>query len=140
VAVPVGFAVFVHLRRRSGALVLATARVSRNPAGTVHAGNAAPGIFHGQVLRTEVHGVLRAAGGNSRQLARSTNAETKANGAGSRSADARAGANRRVARRHLGLKIEVPRFGLALASALTSNRLESRFDRVFYNLSRDMTI
>src|SRR2546430_11682395 len=61
-AMPFGFAVPVYLRRRTGALVLAAARVPRNSAGAVHTGYAAPRVLHQEVLRATVHGFLRAAG------------------------------------------------------------------------------
>ena len=49
-ALPLGVALSVHLRGRTGALVFATARVSGDSAGGVHSGNAAPGVFYGEVL------------------------------------------------------------------------------------------
>ena len=64
-AMPVGLAVFVYLRGRAGALVLAATRVSGDSAGAVHDGNAAAGILRREVLRAEVHRFLRAAGRDS---------------------------------------------------------------------------
>jgi len=52
----------VHLRRRAGALVLATAGVSGDSAYAVHAGDAPPRVLYQEVLRGAVHGFVRAAG------------------------------------------------------------------------------
>ena len=82
-ALPVGFAVFVRMRRRAGALVLATAWVSGNSTGGIHDGNAAPGVLYGEVLRAEMYGLLCAASGDAGQLAWQTDAETDAHGAAS---------------------------------------------------------
>jgi MoaA/NifB/PqqE/SkfB family radical SAM enzyme len=64
-AMPVGIEIFIYLRARLGALVFATARLSRNSAGAIYAGDAAPRIFHGEILRAAMHRFLRAAGGHS---------------------------------------------------------------------------
>ena len=82
-AVPFGFAVFVYLRGWAGALVFAAARVSGNSAGAIYAGDAAPGILDEEVLRAAVHGFVRAAGGDSGQLARSAEFEADADEADS---------------------------------------------------------
>ena len=73
--VPGRFALPVHLRRRAGALVLATARISRDSAGGIYGGDAAAGVFDAQELRADVHGELRATGGNPGQLARGADDE-----------------------------------------------------------------
>src|SRR5882762_3289999 len=65
-ALPFGVAVPLHLRRRAGALVLATAGVSGDSAYAVHAGDAPPRVLYQEVLRGAVHGFVRAAGGHSR--------------------------------------------------------------------------
>jgi len=62
--VPLGIAIPLHLRGRAGALVLAAARVSRDSAGAVHAGDAPPGVLDQEVLRAAMHGFVRAAGGD----------------------------------------------------------------------------
>ena len=82
-ALPVGLAVFVYLRGWLGALVLAAARVSGDSAGGLYAGDAAPGVLDGKVLRAEVHGFLRATGGHTGQLARPAEPQAYADGAAS---------------------------------------------------------
>src|SRR5437016_14370962 len=93
---PVWRAVSVYLRGWTGALVFAAAQVSGDTARTVHAGNAAPPVPHGKVLRPAVHGFLRTAGRHAGQLARAANAEARARDAARTPAGA--GANRSGAR------------------------------------------
>src|SRR5215469_5973062 len=104
---PVGRALSVCLRGWAGALVFAAARVSGDTARTVHAGNAAPPVLHGKVLRAALHGFLRTASRHAGQLARAADAEASA-GDAARSA-AGTGANRSRARRFLIRKV-VPCF------------------------------
>ena len=78
---PVGLAVFVRLRGWIGALVLATAGVSRDTAGGIYDGDAAPGIPYGEILRAKVYGVVRTAGGDAGQLAGAAESEASADGA-----------------------------------------------------------
>src|SRR6202011_915251 len=75
-ALPLRLALSLYLRGWPGALVFAAAWLSGYSADAVHAGNAPPRIFHGQILRTALHRFLRAAGGDSGQLARSANPQT----------------------------------------------------------------
>ena len=77
-ALPVRFKVSVHLRGWAGALVLAAARLSSYSAFEIHAGNAPAGIFDRQILRSALHGILRAADRDIGQLARSAEFETDA--------------------------------------------------------------
>jgi hypothetical protein len=66
---PVGCAVFVYLRGWTSALVFAATRISGNSASGVHAGDAATGIFNGQVLRAKMYSIVRAADRDFGQLA-----------------------------------------------------------------------
>src|SRR3990172_7423150 len=59
----------LHLRERPGALLLAAARLPRHPARGVHRGAAPAGVLDRQALRPPLHHLLRAAGGDGRQLA-----------------------------------------------------------------------
>src|SRR6266851_972794 len=96
---PLRLALSLHLRGRPGALVLAATGISVHSADAVHTGNAPPRIFHGEILRGALHRFLRAASGNSGQLARSANPQAEGHGAAS---GARAiGANRLGAQRQL---------------------------------------
>jgi uncharacterized Fe-S cluster-containing radical SAM superfamily enzyme len=80
-ALPFGSSVFVHLRGRAGALVLAAARLSGDSASAVYGSDAPSRILHGEKLRADVYRLVRAAGGDYRQLARPANAKAKAHGA-----------------------------------------------------------
>src|SRR6266481_7603467 len=98
-ALPLRLALSLYLRGRPGALVLAAAGISGHSADAVHTRNAPPRIFHGEILRGALHRFLRAASGNSGQLAGSANPQAEGHGAAS---GARAiGANRLGAQRQL---------------------------------------
>ena len=59
-AMPGGRALRLHLRRRAGALLLATARISRHSSGAVHGERYSAGVSDGKKLRATLHGVVRA--------------------------------------------------------------------------------
>src|SRR5580698_7160553 len=69
-AVPCGLALFVHLRRRAGPLLLAAARVSGDSAGRLHGRAAATRILDEEGLRAAMHGFVRASDFGGRSLAR----------------------------------------------------------------------
>src|SRR5258707_6651121 len=77
---PRRIALFVYLRRRTGALVFAAARLSGNTAGELHGGNAPPRISDAQGMCATVHGKLRAASRNPGQLALAANSAAHGNG------------------------------------------------------------
>ena len=60
----------LHLRRRTSSLLLAAARISRSPARDLYARRSAPRVLHRKVLRSTLHGVVRAPGLDLRLLAR----------------------------------------------------------------------
>ena len=66
-----GGALSLHLRRRTGALLLAAARISRRPARDLHSRRSPPRISHREILRSALHGVVRAPGLDLRFVARS---------------------------------------------------------------------
>ena len=72
-----GGAVSLHLRRRTCALLLAAARVSRRPSRDLHAGRSPPRISFRKILRPTLHGIVRTPSLDLRFLAR-----TAAPGAG----------------------------------------------------------
>ena len=57
-----GGALFVYLRGRAGALLLAAARLSGSSARAIHGCRYPPRIPHREVLRAALHGVVRASG------------------------------------------------------------------------------
>jgi pyruvate-formate lyase-activating enzyme len=59
-ALPRRLALSLHLRRRFGPLLLATARIPRHPANAIHGRAAPPRVFHKKRLCPALHGVLRA--------------------------------------------------------------------------------
>src|ERR1700722_10206121 len=69
-AVPCGFPLFVHLRRRAGPLLLAAARVSGDSAGGLHGRAATARILDEEGLRAAMHGFVRASDFGGRSLAR----------------------------------------------------------------------
>ena len=91
--VPGGLAVPVHLRERVGALVFTAARLSGHSARELHRGNAEARVFDAQGMRADVHGELRAAGGNSGQLAGAPDVRAATSGGSARD---RIGTNREV--------------------------------------------
>src|SRR5262249_34201734 len=95
-AMPIGLAVFVCLRRWAGSLVLAAARVSRDSSGSIHDGDAASGVLRREILCAEVHGVLRPASGNAGQLARQADVKAEADVPSAGSRDATTGADWRA--------------------------------------------
>src|SRR5439155_7030967 len=99
-AVPFRLAVSVYLRGWSGALVLATARISGDSVVAIHAGNAAPGVFHEEVSLAAMHRFVRATDRNAGELPASTKPEPYADDATGNPAR-RAGADRTRARRLL---------------------------------------
>src|SRR5438876_469477 len=62
VAVPGRRQISVYLRRRTGALLLAAARLSRDSAGAVHDCRYPSRVPHRKSLRTPLHGFLRSSG------------------------------------------------------------------------------
>ena len=54
----------LHLRRRTGSLLLAAARISGSAAGDLHSRRPAPRISDREILRAALHGVVRASGFN----------------------------------------------------------------------------
>ena len=71
VALPGRRALSIYLREWPGALLLATARISRDSAGEVHRRRHSPRVRDREILRSALHRLLRASGIDLRFLARS---------------------------------------------------------------------
>src|SRR2546423_11598573 len=72
-ALSLGLALSVHLRRRQGSLVFAATRLSGDPARRLHDGTFQARIPDGKMVRFDLYNSVRASGGDPRQLARSAN-------------------------------------------------------------------